>query len=88
LKCESFDNRRTREEGLGRSPQDAEPWYGAFRDVWTAHSSGNWSVTFQATGGTQGTRVWMVDGSDTDVYVSKSPAPFRTTMPADTAQAF
>jgi hypothetical protein len=69
-------------------PQDAEPWYGAFRDVWTAHSTGNWNVIFKATAGVQGTRITMVDDGDVDVFVGKSPAPFRDKMPAETPQAF
>jgi hypothetical protein len=69
-------------------PQDSEPWYGAFRDVWTARSNGNWSVTFKATAGMQGSRITMVDDGDVDVYVGKSPAPFRDKMPAETPQAF
>ena len=69
-------------------PQDAEPWYGAFRDVWSARSNGNWNVTFKATGGAQGTRITMLDGGDVDVFVAKSPAPFRDKMPEDTPQAF
>jgi hypothetical protein len=30
----------------------------------------------------------MIDDANVDVYVGKSPAPFRDTMPADAAQAF
>jgi hypothetical protein len=69
-------------------PQDSEPWYGAFRDVWMARSNGNWSVTFKATAGAQGSRITMVDDGDVDVHVGKSPAPFRDKMPADTPEAF
>jgi hypothetical protein len=65
-------------------PQDSEPWYGAFRDVWTAHSTGNWSVTFKATAGPEGHVVHMIDAGDVDVFVGKSPAPFRDKMPDDT----
>jgi hypothetical protein len=69
-------------------PMDKEPWYGAFRDVWTARSNGNWSVTFKASAGPQGTRISMVDEGDSDVFVAKSPAPFRDKMPPETPAAF
>src|SRR6185436_16695787 len=69
-------------------PQDSEPWYGAFRDVWSARSNGNWNVTFKATAGVQGSRITMLDDGDVDVFVGKSPAPFRDKMPAETPQAF
>src|SRR5207248_32984 len=75
-------------ESFIEPPQDAEPWYGAFRDVWTAHSNGNWSVSFKATAGAQGSRITMVDDGDVDVFVGKSPAPFRDKMPPETPQAF
>jgi hypothetical protein len=70
-------------------PMDKEPWYGAFRDVWTARSNGGWTATFKATTGPQGHVVHMVDDGDVDVFVGKSPAPFRDKMPDDTkAEAF
>jgi len=69
-------------------PRDQEPWYGAFRDVWTATSNGNWNVTFKATAATQGARISMVDDGDVEVYVSKSPNPFRDKMPPETPAAF
>ena len=75
-------------ESFVEPPQDDEPWYGAFRDVWTARSNGNWNVTFKATAGMQGSRITMLDDGDVDVFVGKSPAPFRDKMPAETPQAF
>jgi hypothetical protein len=65
-------------------PMNNEPWYGAFRDVWTARSNGGWRATFKATAGPEGHVVHMVDDGDVDVVVGKSPAPFRDKMPDDT----
>ena len=64
-------------------PRDAEPWYGAFRDVWTARSNGNWNVTFQATASPHAVRITMLDAGDVEVFVAKSPAPHRDGMPDD-----
>jgi hypothetical protein len=64
-------------------PPDNAPWYGAFRDVWTARSSGAWDVTFKELTGDRGTRMFMVDNGDIDVFVAKSPSPFRTASPND-----
>jgi hypothetical protein len=69
-------------------PQDNEPWYGAFRDVWRARSNGSWNVTFKATAGAQGTRIFMVDDGNVDLFVGKSPNPFRDKMPPETPAAF
>jgi hypothetical protein len=69
-------------------PRDQEPWYGAFRDVFSARSTGNWSATFDVTGDTRGARITMLDGGDAEVFVGKSPSPHRDRMPADTPEAF
>lgn len=69
-------------------PRDQEPWYGAFRDAWSARSNGNWNVTFTATGTSNGARITMLDEGDVDVFVSKSPSPHRETMPAEVPEAF
>ena len=69
-------------------PQDQEPWYGAFRDVFSARSNGNWNVTFSAIPGPQGVRITMLDGADVDVFVGKSPSPHRDKMPPATPEAF
>jgi len=68
-------------------PPNNDPWYGAFRDVWTAHSSGQFDVTFKERSGQRGTRIFMVDAGDTDVFVAKSPNPFRDQSPVPTDQS-
>jgi hypothetical protein len=60
------------------SPSD---WYGAFRDMRRARSSGDFSVTFREQGGTRGTRLTMLDDGARDVWVGRSPAPYRDTSP-------
>jgi hypothetical protein len=55
------------------SPSD---WYGAFRDMSRAHATAGFDVTFREDGGTRGTRLHMLD-SDADVWVGRSPAPYR-----------
>jgi hypothetical protein len=69
-------------------PQDQEPWYGAFRDVFSARSNGNWNATFDVVGDTRGARITMLDGGDAEVFVGKSPSPHRDRMPEETPAAF
>jgi hypothetical protein len=76
------------DERFVEPPQDDEPWYGAFRDVWTARSTGSWNVTFAATMPPQAVRISMLDDADVDVFVAKSPSPHRDKMPPDTPEAF
>jgi hypothetical protein len=43
----------------------------------TARSPGGWDVTYNEVGGTTGTRLFMVDGGDVDIFLGRSPAPSR-----------
>ncbi len=53
-------------------------WYGAFREMSAGRPAGNWNVTFrEAKEGKLGTRIFMADEGDVEVYVGKSPVASR-----------
>ncbi|HET9571013.1 MAG TPA: T9SS type A sorting domain-containing protein [Bacteroidales bacterium] len=55
---------------------DNTNWYGAFREMSTARSTGNWDVTY-AQSLTKGVRIFAVDDATTNVYLGKAPHPYR-----------
>lgn len=56
--------------------EDETNWYGLFRDVSTAASTGNWNVTFQdSLAG--GLKIFAIDDTMTKIYVGTSPYPYR-----------
>ena len=56
-------------------------WYGAFRDMRRGRASGPWTVTFQEAGGSRGTHLHMVDVGGSEVWLGRSPAPYRDRNP-------
>lgn len=75
---------------LGESETWEEPrhetetpnWYGMFREMSTGRSPGNWDMTLaDAETGRGHTRLFMADDGDVQVYLGKSPAPYRDKPP-------
>lgn len=58
--------------------EDETNWYGAFRNMSTATSTGNWTVTFQDSL-VGGIKVFAVDDASSTVYLGTSPYPYRRT---------
>ncbi|MDD3078146.1 MAG: T9SS type A sorting domain-containing protein [Paludibacter sp.] len=57
---------------------DVTNWYGVFRDVSQATSTGNWNVTFQDSL-SGGLKIFAVDDKTPTIYVGTSPYPYRRT---------